>query len=89
MRSPTYYPVVLDGEILDEDLVRILAIQRILAEQDSVPILAVACTNCGHSIVSPTQGWLQPTTRHACNACHAENRTRRKTFLNPLVNKLN
>lgn len=47
-----------------------------------------ACTSCGHSIVSPTQGWLKPTTRHVCNACGTENRTRRRCFLNPLADKL-
>ena len=84
----TYSPVVLDGETLDEDLVRMLAVQRILAKSDGVPISALACTDCGHSIVSPTQGWLQPTTRHVCDACSAENRTRRRVFLNPLADKL-
>ena len=84
----TYSPVVLDGEILDEELVRLLAVQRILAENDNVPIIALGCTGCGHSIVSPTQGWLQPTTRHKCDACGEENRTRRRCFLNPLADKL-
>ena len=84
----TYSPVVLDGETLDEDLIRVLTVQRILAASDNVPILALACTSCGHSIVSPTQGWLKPTTRHLCDACGTENRTRRRCFLNPLADKL-
>ena len=80
----TYSPVTLDGEILDEELVRALAVQRILADSGNASIVALVCTACGHSIVSPTEGWLRPTTRHVCGACGAENRTRRRVFLNPL-----
>ena len=80
----TYSPVTLDGEILDEELIRPLAVQRILADSDNAPIVALVCTSCSHSIVSPTEGWLRPTTRHVCGACGAENRTRRRVFLNPL-----
>ena len=80
----TYWPVVLDGETLDEDLIRVLTVQRILAESDNVSIIAKACVGCGHS---PTQGWLGPTTRHPCDACGAENRTRRRCFLNPLADR--
>jgi DNA replicative helicase MCM subunit Mcm2 (Cdc46/Mcm family) len=69
--------------------VRALAVQRILAQGDKAPIVALACSDCGHSMVSPTQGWLQPTTRHSCDACGAENRTRRRSFVNPLAEKLN
>ena len=83
----TYSPVVLDGEILDEDLIRVLTVQRILAVSDKVPIIALACTSCGHSIISPTRDWLKPTTRHHCDACGSENRTRRRCFLNPLTEK--
>ena len=79
---------MLDGETLDEGLVRVLTVQRILVASDNVPIIALACSSCGHSIVSPTRDWLKPTTRHLCDACGTENRTRRRCFLNPLADKL-
>ena len=82
----TYSPVILDGDLLEENLVRMLTVQRVLAA--GAPIIALACRDCGHSILSPTSGFLQPTTRHTCDACGTENRTRRKTFLNPLAEKL-
>ena len=84
--NETYSPVILDGEVLDEDQVRMLTVQRVLAE--GAPIVALACVECGHSILSPTEGWIEPRTRHTCDACGTENRTRRKSFLNPLVEKL-
>ncbi len=83
----TYSPVVLDGEIIDEQAFRMLAVQRALSADGSIPIVAMACIGCGHSILSPTEGWIEPSTRHACNACGTENRTRRKSFLNPLAHK--
>ncbi len=84
--NETYSPVILDGEVLDEGQVRMLAVQRFL--KDNVPIVALACAECGHSILSPTEGWIEPRTRHLCDCCGAENRTHRKAFLNPLVGKL-
>ena len=82
----TYWPVVLEGDRLDEDMVRMMAVQRALAT--GAPINSLACTDCGHSILSPSSGYIQPATRHTCDACGAENRTRRKSFLNPLADKL-
>ena len=82
----TYWPVILDGDLLNEDLVRMLTVQRVLAA--GAPIIALACRECGHSIVSPESGYIQPTTRHTCDACGAENRTHRRSFLNPLADKL-
>ena len=89
----TYSPVILDGEVLDERLVRILAVQRILADHPSnnahqVPVISLACIECGHSI-SPAQRKFEPSTRHTCDVCGAENRTRRRSFLNPLADKGN
>lgn len=83
----TYAPVILDGEVLDQEVLRVLAVQRVLAASDDAPIVSLACLQCGHSILSPTEGWIQPSTRHTCNSCGAENRTRRKSFLNPLAEK--
>lgn len=89
----THSPVILDGEVLDERLVRILAIQRFLVDHEAknahkVPIISLACIECGHS-VSPAPGNFELTTRHTCDACGAENRTRRRSFLNPLVGNSN
>jgi predicted RNA-binding Zn-ribbon protein involved in translation (DUF1610 family) len=81
----TYYPVILDGEPLDEKALRLLAIQRALAHD--APIVTVACTTCGTSITSPVGTWMEPTTSHTCQACGASTRTRHRSFLNPLANK--
>lgn len=83
----TYSPVILDGEVLDEQLVRVLAVQRALTASDDTPIRSLACVECGHSILSPTEGWIRPLTRHTCNVCGVENRIPRKSFLNPLAEK--
>lgn len=83
----TYSPVTLDGELIDEDALRMLAVQRALSEGGRVPILNEACVDCGHSMLSPTTGWITPATRHTCDACGTENRTRRKSFLNALGDK--
>lgn len=87
----TYSPVILDGEVLDERLVRILAVQRFLADHPAsnthkIPVISLACIECGHSI-SPEPGNFEPLTTHTCDACGAENRTRRRSFLNPLADK--
>lgn len=83
----TYSPVTLEGEVIDEGLLRMLAVQRTLAQHDNAQIVSLTCTECGHSILSPTAGWLQPSTRHMCDACGTENRTRRKSYVNPLSGK--
>lgn len=85
----TYSPVTLDGEVIDERPLRLLAVQRELARQEEKPppIMSLACTECGHSILSPTDGWVQASTQHTCDSCGAQNRTRRKSFLNPLAEK--
>jgi predicted RNA-binding Zn-ribbon protein involved in translation (DUF1610 family) len=85
MVDETYSSVVLDGLELDEGLVRVLTVQRALAQ--GAPIVSLACQACGHGVVSPTAQWMQPTTKHSCNACGAENRTRRRSFTNPLAEK--
>lgn len=84
----TYSPVVLDGETIDEQALRMLAVQRTLVPNDNIPIVAFACIECGHSILSPAGGWIEPSTRHTCNACGTENRTLRRSFLNPLAEKV-
>ncbi|WP_419945034.1 hypothetical protein [Candidatus Poriferisodalis sp.] len=81
----TYSPVVLDGQIVDECALRMLAVQRMLAKETHVPIVALDCASCGHSLLSPTTGWIEPVTRHRCGSCGAENRTRLKSFVNPLA----
>lgn len=85
----TFAPVTLDGEVVDERALRLLAVQRELTRQEDKPppIVSLACVACGHSILSPTEGWVEASTRHTCDACGAENRTRRKSFLNPLTDK--
>lgn len=81
----TYWPVHLDGEPLDLDQLRALAVQRSLAHE--TPILSLPCTACGTSLTSPTEGWIEPTTTHTCSACGSTTKTRRRVYLNPLAEK--
>jgi hypothetical protein len=81
----TYAPVYLDGDPLDEDHLRALAVQKNLAHD--IPILNVACSQCGTAMLSPSEGWIEPATVHTCPSCHATTRTRRRVFLNPLADK--
>lgn len=85
----TYSPVTLDGTVIDERALRLLAVQRELGRQEAkpAPIVSLACLECGSSILSPTEGWVKASTQHTCDACGAQNRTRRKSFLNPLAEK--
>jgi predicted RNA-binding Zn-ribbon protein involved in translation (DUF1610 family) len=83
----TYSPLDLDGTVIEESLLRALAVQRAISESDHRPIVSLACTQCGHSITSPTTGWIQPSTQHTCDSCGSLNRTRRKSFVNPLATK--
>jgi hypothetical protein len=82
----TYAPVTLDGEVIDEEDLRRLAVQRALAHEDT-PIQSLPCSHCGASLVSPTDGWVQPVTMHTCLHCRAVTKTRRRVFLNPLADK--
>lgn len=74
-----------DGGQLDLDHLRALAVQRALAHE--TPILSLPCWSCGTSLLSPTAGWIEPTTTHVCTACGATTKTRRRVFLNPLADK--
>jgi hypothetical protein len=80
----TFSPVILDGEVIDENALRALAVQRSLAF--GAPIVALACGACGSQLVSPAGSWIEPTTTHTC-ACGAVTKTRRKVFANPLADK--
>ncbi len=86
--NDTCSSVTLDGQAVDERHLRMLAVQRHLAENNPAPIVSLACASCGHSILSPVKGDIEPVTRHVCDSCGAVNRTRRRVFLNPLANKL-
>lgn len=79
----TYAPVVLNGVDLDADALRMLAIQRALSH--GAPIQSLDCGSCQEPMLSPVEGWIEPTTQHSCSKCGFLNRTRRKTFLNPLA----
>lgn len=81
----TYSPVYLDGQLIDEQMLRALAVQRALAH--TTPILNQACMSCGAALLSPSSGWVEPSTTHVCQACGTTNRTRRRAFLNPLAEK--
>ena len=81
----TYWPVYLDGELLDLELIRALAVQRALVH--ATPILSMPCSSCGTSLLSPHEGWIEPQTTHVCRTCGATTKTRRKVFLNPLAEK--
>jgi predicted RNA-binding Zn-ribbon protein involved in translation (DUF1610 family) len=81
----THSPVTLDGERIDEELLRALAVQRSLAH--NTPIRAMPCSACGSDLLSPATGWIEPTTEHHCAGCGAVTKTRRRVFLNPLADK--
>jgi predicted RNA-binding Zn-ribbon protein involved in translation (DUF1610 family) len=81
----TYSPVYLDGQPIDEPMLRALAVQRALAH--TTPIVNLACVNCGAAILSPSSGWVEPTTTHVCQACGTTSKTRHRVFLNPLAEK--
>lgn len=81
----TYSPVVLDGMMIDECALRMLSVQRALAANSEVPIVSLNCTGCSRPILSPTEGWVEPVTQHRCGSCGTENRTRLKSFVNPLA----
>lgn len=80
----TYSHVVLDGEPIDEELLRLLALQESLAH--GAPIVALTCSACGRSLKSSNDSWLEPTTQHPC-PCGGMARTPRRSFVNPLANK--
>lgn len=81
----THWPVYLDGEQLDLDQLRSLAVQRALAHGS--PIMCMPCSSCGASLLSPQHGWMEPTTTHVCSACGTSTKTRHRAFLNPLAEK--
>ena len=81
----TYAPVELDGQVIDECALRMLSAQRMLAQETRAPIVALDCVSCRHPLLSPTTGWIEPVTRHRCGSCGAENRTRLRSFVNPLA----
>lgn len=80
----TYGAVELDGDTVDLDALRWLAVQVALAHGS--PIISLECSECGEELLSPTSGWIRAGTTHAC-ACGAETRTRRRVFVNPLADK--
>ena len=59
----TRSPVTLDGEDVDEHALRLLAVQRELA--DGAPIVRLACKACDYTILSPATGWMRPSTTHS------------------------
>jgi predicted RNA-binding Zn-ribbon protein involved in translation (DUF1610 family) len=79
----TYSSVTVDGEPIDENLLRMLAVQRALAH--GAPIDAKHCAGCRVPLLSPTAGWLEPVTRHTCPHCGTVTKTLRRSFLNPLA----
>ena len=79
----TFEPVTIDGCVIDESLLRLLAIQRSLAH--GAPIIALDCDGCGEHLVSSTEGWLDPTTTHVCTSCGTTTKTRRRVFVNPIA----
>jgi predicted RNA-binding Zn-ribbon protein involved in translation (DUF1610 family) len=79
----TYSPVTVDDIEIDEDRLRVLAIQRALAH--GAPVQSKPCGYCGHSLTSPTDTWLEPVTSHTCAHCGEVTKTRQRVFLNPLV----
>jgi predicted RNA-binding Zn-ribbon protein involved in translation (DUF1610 family) len=81
----TYSPVILDGEILDEQALRVLAVEKALVHKE--PIVKLACTGCGSGPITPHDTWMEPFTSHPCHVCGVTNRTHRRSFVNPLAEK--
>ncbi|MHA3019661.1 hypothetical protein ACXPWS_05250 [Mycobacterium sp. BMJ-28] len=79
----TFSPVVIDGSLINEGDLRLLAVQRALA--DGAPIISKKCDGCGASLASPKTGWMEPTTKHYCSSCGTQTSTRRRSFLNPIA----
>lgn len=79
----TYSSIEVDGAAVHEDLLRILAIQRSLAH--GAPIIALQCETCGTDIVDGPDSYMDLSTHHICGTCGHDNRTRRRSFINPLV----
>lgn len=80
----TYSSVEIDGFTIPEDTLRLLAVQRELAHGS--PIVALDCHACDAALMSPSDDWLEPSTHHPC-MCGADTRTRRRSFVNPLVSR--
>lgn len=78
----TFSSVDVDGFTIPEEQLRLLAVQRELAH--GAPIVALDCQSCGAALVTPSDTWLEPTTQHPCT-CGATTRTRRRSFVNPLI----
>jgi hypothetical protein len=83
----TFSSLTIDSTPVDEGDLRALTVQRALVGTHSTPIQSLPCSHCGHSLTSPTGGWIEPTTTHVCGACGETTKTRRKVFLNPLADK--
>lgn len=81
----TYSPVILDGEVLDEEALRVLAVQRALVHKE--PIVMLACAGCGSGLITTQDTWMEPSTSHPCQACGVTTRTQRRSFVNPLAEK--
>lgn len=81
----TYAPVYVDGEAIGHQPLRALAVQRALAH--GAPIASMPCRACGNSLLSPSRGWIEPSTTHECARCGSDTKTRRNMFLNPLAEK--
>ena len=79
----TYSPVEVDGHLIEEVSLRLLAAQRALA--DGAPIVSKDCGNCGEGLSSPVTEWLEPVTKHLCSHCGERTSTRLRSFVNPLV----
>lgn len=81
----TYGEVTLDNQLVDEVALRGLAVQRAVVHD--APIIAKSCENCGSALLSPSSGWIEPSTTHVCGACGDVTKTRRRVFINPLTDK--
>jgi hypothetical protein len=79
----------IESVSIDEAALRALTVQRAMASSlHSVIIQDLDCERCGNALISPTSGWVEPTTTHICTACGAITKTRRKMFANPLAQYL-
>ena len=67
----TFSRVVVDGEILEADTVRLFMLQRVLPSTRG-RIISSSCTNCGIQHVSRGRSAFTPQAKHRCEACGSD-----------------
>lgn len=79
----TFDNAIWRDQTLDAAEVRMLMLQKSLQHLQG-RIEAADCSNCGTPLFSHGKAAVNASTSHACGACGAVNRSRRKVVMNPL-----